>query len=282
MTDSHNNTDQDTASPKAVRQRLAWAAFLALLALQAAWSSHLDNDSALQPSPGGPPGVMALRVASLDEPQFAGYATSLYIQGFDAQAGALLALRAADTASICAWLERAFELNPHSGYPLMLASFDYAEPAHARDEIRAARADASASVEESVAPKLLDFVERAYAVDPARHWRWLAHASWLAHYVLHDSARAMREARLLRDAPASASVPRWARELDSFVLRRQDPQEAQEALLGGLAFASPADQKEIDRLAARLAHPLAAPAATWGPASGSRPLAEGVRDQTGK
>ncbi|HYA66941.1 MAG TPA: hypothetical protein VEE84_09635, partial [Burkholderiaceae bacterium] len=62
--------------PKAAgRHAMAWV-FAALLALQAVWSMHLDNDSALQSSPGAPPGVTALRLASLDESALAGYATS--------------------------------------------------------------------------------------------------------------------------------------------------------------------------------------------------------------
>jgi len=234
--------------------------FAALLALQASWSLHLANDRALQPSPGAPPSAIALRLASLDEPELAGYATALYLQGFDAQAGALLGLRLADAAAICAWLELAYSLNPRSGYALMLAAFDYAGPAHVHDEATRARADAQpAPAPQPVAPLLLDLVERAYVADPARHWRWLAHAAYVARFTLHDDERALRYARRLRAAPDAAGVPRWARELDSFVLRRQDAAEAQRALLGGLAFGSGGsggtDAKVLDRMAARLASP---------------------------
>jgi len=237
----------------------AWSLFLLLLAAQAAVSSWQDQDTRLQPSLGPAPSAGALRVASLDEPAFAGYATSLYVQGFDAQAGALLPLRQADMAAVRDWLACAFTLNPHSGYPLMLAAFDYAEPAHLGDLERAAAASIATPTAPALAtaPGLLDFVESAYREDPARHWRWLAHAAWVARYTLKDDARALRYARLLQAAPALAGVPQWARELDAFVLRRADAIEAHKALLGGLAFATPgADPRELDRLAARLSeHP---------------------------
>jgi len=238
----------------AVRHALALG-FAVLLALQALWSGHLGNDSALETSPGAPPGMTTLRLASLDEPALAGYAANLYLQGFDAQAGALLSLRLADAQAIYAWLERAYAINPRSGYALMLAAFDYAKPAHLHDEASLSQGE---SAVEPVAPRLLDLVERAFADDPARHWRWLAHASYVARFALHDDERALRYARRLREAPAEASVPRWARELDSFVLNRPDATDAQRALLGGLAFGTPGiEAKEIDRLASRLAEPAA-------------------------
>ena len=251
------------ATSQSLRQHaLVWG-FAALLILQAAWSTHLANDSALESSPGPAPGVWALRLASLDEPALAGYATNLYLQGFDAQAGALLSLRLADAAAICDWLERAYEINPHSGYALMLAAFDYAKPAHVHDE--AAKADPAVRGEPAAAPRLLDLVECAFLEDPARHWRWLAHASYVARYGLHDDERALRYARRLQQAPLAAAIPRWARELDSFVLNRPDAGQAQSALLGGLAFGTQGiEAKEIDRLAARLANPGAASASGAG------------------
>ncbi|SPE22994.1 conserved hypothetical protein [Burkholderiales bacterium] len=250
----------EPASPATVlgsmRRHASWWVFAALLSLQGVWSLRLANDGALQASPGAPPGATALQLASLDEPALAGYATSLYLQGFDAQAGALLGLRLADAQAIWAWLELAYSINPHSGYPLMLAVFDYAGPAHAHDEASKAAAEAHTPAPRPVAPMLLDLVERAYRADPVRHWRWLAHASYVARFSLHDDERALRYAQLLRDAPQTAQVPRWARELDSFVLRRRDAAEAQRALLGGLAFGAPGtDSQVLDRMAARLASP---------------------------
>jgi hypothetical protein len=229
-----------------VRRGAPWLLFLALLALQVGLSRRLPDDWSLQTSAGRAPPVAAVRVATLDEPVLAGYLTALTIQGFDAQAGSPLPLRNADFTAIRAWLELSFALNPHSGYPLLLAAFDYSETAHAQDELLHPMLPA--------APGILAFVERSYVSDPAVHWRWMAHAAWVARYVLHDDARALRDAHLLRDAPESAAIPRWARELDSFVLHRMDAREARRALLGGMAAAGGSvDARELDLLGGRVA-----------------------------
>jgi hypothetical protein len=236
------------ARPRAPRR--GWVIFAALLALQVAGSMHAPNPWRLQSSAGIPPSRVAVRLASLDESELAGYATALYAQEFDAQAGAWLPLRASDFTALRAWLELSFALHPRSGYPLMLAAFDYAETAHRQDETT--RPDMPA------APALLDFVRRGYAADPSAHWRWLAHAAWVARYVVHDDAWAAAAARALRDAPAGAAIPRWARELDSYVLQSKDGQEGRRALLGALAAGSGnIDPQEFARLSARLAPPSA-------------------------
>lgn len=224
---------------------VAWCAFAGLLAVQAFLSRQAPENWQLEASAGTPPSAIAARLATLDESALASYASALYIQGFDAQAGALLPLRTADYPSIRAWLGLSLELDPHSSYPLLLAAFDYTETAHLEDELF------HPMIPE--APKMLEFVERGFQADPAAHWRALAHAAWAARFSLHDDQRALREAQMLRDAPPAAGVPRWARELDSFVLQRDDPVEASRALLGGLAGGSQdTDAREIERLAGRI------------------------------
>jgi hypothetical protein len=222
-----------------------WAAFAVLLAMQVLLALRAPENWHLEASPGTPPAPGVLRLASLDEPILAAYATDLVLQGYDAQAGALLPLRSADFPAIRQWLELAFALNAHSSYPLMLAAFDYAETAHAQDELR--------PYGPPQAPAILDFVERGFRADPAAHWRWLAHAAWVSRYVLHEDARAMAEAHLLRAAPASANIPAWARELDTYVLGRKDGIDARRALLGGLAAGSPGtNPADLERLAGRI------------------------------
>jgi hypothetical protein len=242
------------ATGAARRRRLhpAWFAFAVLLALQVALALHTPETWRLETSVGTPPPPAVLRLASLDEPALAAYGSALYLQGYDAQAGALLPLRMADYPAIRAWLELAFTLDPHSSYPLMLAAFDYSETAHLQDEASPANPPQ--------APAILEFVERGFRADPAAHWRWLAHAAWVSRYVLHDDARALAEAHLLRSAPAGAAIPEWARELDTYVLGRRDPIEARRALLGGLAAGTAGTpQRDLERLADRIASMEAVP-----------------------
>lgn len=241
--------DRAPGTPLRERRRLAhpaWVALAALLGLQMWLALRAPDTWHLEVSAGTAPPPAALRLASLDEPVLAAYASALYLQGYDAQAGALLPLRSADFPAIGSWLELAFALNPHSSYPVMLAAFDYSEMAHLQDELR------HAAVPQ--APAILDFVERCYRADPGAHWRWLAHAAWVSRYVLHDNARALAEAHLLRSAPASADIPEWARELDTFVLGRPDAADARRALLGGLAAGTRnTPQRDLERLAGRIA-----------------------------
>lgn len=190
-----------------------------LLVLQVLLVMRLPNDAALQASAGTPPSLAFMRLASLDEAPLAGYATALYLQAFDAQAGSQLPLRLADFRSIRAWLELAFALNPKSGYPLMLGAFEYAETAHMQDELL--------RPENSEASAILDFVERGFRANPTAHWRWLVQACWVARYRLHDDQRAATEAQLLRNAPVGAGIPQWARELDLFLVPQKDPISAQ-------------------------------------------------------
>ncbi|HXY21991.1 MAG TPA: hypothetical protein VEI29_04860 [Burkholderiaceae bacterium] len=196
------------------------AAFLAtLLLLQALLVMRLPNDGELKTSAGTPPDLAFMRLASLDEAPLAGYATALYLQAFDAQAGAQLPLRLADFRTIRTWLELAFALNPKSGYPLMLGAFEYAETAYLQDELL--------HPVTPQAPAILDFVERGFRADPGAHWPWLVHACWIARYRLHDEQRASAEAQLLRNAPNAAGIPQWARELDLFLTPSNDPISAQ-------------------------------------------------------
>lgn len=242
-------TDAATRPNRALRPRAmsgAWLALAVLLVLQLAVALRAPETWHLEASAGTAPPAAIVRIASLDEPALAGYASALYLQGYDAQAGALLPLRTADFPAIRSWLGLAFNLNPHSSYPLMLAAFDYSETAHLQDEMLHAASPQ--------APAMLDFVETGYRADPGAHWRWLAHAAWVSRYVLHDDQRALAEAHLLRAAPAGADIPEWARELDTFVLGRRDATDARRALLGGLAAGTQGTpQRDLERLAGRIA-----------------------------
>jgi hypothetical protein len=234
------------------RGRAAWLALAVLLALQLVVAQRAPPTWHLEASGGTAPPAVVLRLASLDEPVLAGYASALYLQSYDAQAGALLPLRAADFAAIRGWLELSFALNAHSSYPVMLAAFDYAETAHQQD------AQMLASVQQ--APAILDFVERCFRADPGAHWRWLVHAAWVSRYVLHDNARALAEAQLLRTAPRAAGIPQWAREVDTVVLGRPDPIGARRAMLGGLAAGTKdTPQQDLERLAGRISAMVALP-----------------------
>lgn len=189
----------------------AWLALAGLLLLQGLLNARIPQHWGLERCAGAPPDPDLVRLLSLGETQLAGYATALSVQGFDAQAGALLPLPSADLRATRAWLQLAFALNPKSGYPLMLAAFDYARAARVQDVLQHSP--------QPQAPAMLQFVEQGFRADPAVHWPWLVQALWVARFDLHDEKRALAEAQMLRNSPASAGIPQWARELDSSGLR---------------------------------------------------------------
>jgi hypothetical protein len=116
------------------------------------------------------------------------------------------------------------ELDPGFQYPLLAATRVYGEVA---DPVRQRR--------------MIAFVRRAYAADPARRWPWLAHAVYLARHRLDDLGLALALARELAAAPPDAPLPSWAREMHIFVLADMGELESAKVLLGGLL-----DSGEID------------------------------------
>jgi hypothetical protein len=190
---------------------------LGLLCAQAAWSWLMPRDWHAESSPGAPPSESALRVAALGEAAAAGYALTLYVQSFDMQAGQTLAIRSLALADIGAWLDRSLDLNPDSGYPLLLASRIYAEAARPDD----ARA-------------MLRWVQRRFVQAPLTRWPWMAHGLYVARHVIHDDALALEMARTLREYGNHPSVPSWARQAEIFLLTDLDQLQAARVLLGGL------------------------------------------------
>jgi hypothetical protein len=193
------------------------AALALLLALQAGFSARHPRDWQAEHSPGPPPGVREATIASLGEPAAAAYALTLTLQTFDTQAGASLGLRTLDQQAVRAWLDRALDLNPASGYPLLLAARVYAEAARPDD----ARA-------------LLELVLRRFDERPDARWPWLAHALYVARHVLRDPELARRYARALRERASGPAVPAWVRQAEMLLLADLDQPEAARVLLGAL------------------------------------------------
>jgi tetratricopeptide (TPR) repeat protein len=198
--------------PLAVRVALA-GALLVQLAL-----------SGLQPAPQAraqalpvPPSAGVLRALSLGDPIVLAQALTLYLQAFDNQPGVSIPFLELDYARVEAWLERILELDPQGQYPLLLASQVYAQVPDPERERR-----------------MLELVQRSFDADPARRWRWLAHAAIMAKHRLQDPELALRYARSLRERTTPDQVPGWARQLEIFIYEDMGQYEAARVLLGGL------------------------------------------------
>lgn len=225
-----------TGQPWACGRSPPWRALLAVLCAQAAFSWQVPRHWRAEPSPGPAPPASVARLAALGETRLAGYAMVLYVQGFDMQAGQPLPIRTLSSAAIRGWLERALDLNPGSGYPLLLASRIYAEASHPDD----ARA-------------MLRMVKQRFEAAPALRWQWMAHGIYVARHALGDLPLAAELARSLREHADGPAVPSWARQAEIFLLADMDRLQAARALLGGLIQSGRiADQAELDFLTGKL------------------------------
>lgn len=169
---------------------------------------------------GAPPPAAMVRTAALAENVFAGYLVMTFLQNVDVPLGRATPLADLDRRKLIRWLDLATELDPDSGYALLLAARHYAEtgsPAQRR--------------------MMLDWVYRRFQERPNQRWPWLVHAVFVARHVLHDDTLAKLYAAALRTQVSDPTVPTWVRQMD--VLLRADLGETADAraILGGLIAA---------------------------------------------
>jgi len=220
-----------SAVPRSVSLLLA----LALL-LQIGWQAARPLPHAHARDLPPPPSLLALQLASLNEPLALSKLLMLYVQGFDEEDGHSIAWRELDYTKVRLWLQRALELDPRSQYPLLAASEVYG----------AVHDDARVRL-------MLDFVYARFAEDPDRRWPWLAHAALVAKHRLHDLPLAREYARAIRLQAKGPDVPPWARELEAFILEDMNETEAARTLIGGLLQGGQiTDPHELAFLARRL------------------------------
>lgn len=176
--------------------------------LQPAPAARAD---ALPPSPA----ASTLRISSFGEPIAAAQLLVLYLQAFDNQPGISIPFRELDYPRVAGWLTTALQLDPHSGYPLMMASQLYGQVADAAKQ-----------------RKMCDFVHTHFLENPAERWRWLAHCAIMAKHRLNDPGLALRYATDIARHAGNASS--WAKQMRIFILEDMGEIESAKVLLGGL------------------------------------------------
>jgi hypothetical protein len=180
-----------------------------------------------------PPPTAAVRAAALGEGEFAGYLVMLYVQNLNVHLGLATPLAAIDRPVILLWLDLVTDLDPGSGYPLLLATRHFAE---------------TGSPEQR--RLMLDWVHRRFEERPNQRWEWLVHAVYVARHVLNDNALAEDYAAALRTRVTDPKAPSWVRQMD--LLLHADLGEAADAraILGALVAAgqirSPAELKFLE------------------------------------
>lgn len=197
---------------------LTWRlALCASFALVLVWQAVQPPPRARPAALPAPPSADTLRVLAGGDARLAARLVMLWLTSVDTQPGVSLPYAALDYGRLRAWLAVALALDPSAQYPLLAASRLYGE---VRDPARSR--------------VMLDFVAARFRERPAARWPWLAHAVFVAQHRLQDPILARRYARLLADAPLSADIPGWARQLEIFVLEGIGEVEAASILLGGL------------------------------------------------
>lgn len=217
------------AVPPAVGVLLALA-----LALQLFWHSLQPSPVARAAALPSAPDAVRLRAASFGETTVAAQMLLLYLQAFDNQPGISIPFRELDYSRVTDWLATALHLDPHSGYPLMMASQLYGQVADAGKQ-----------------RMMCEFVHARFREAPNARWRWLAHCAIMAKHRLQDPALALRYAVDITRYAGSASG--WARQMQIFILEDLGEIDSARVLLGGLlATGEVTDASELHFLTERL------------------------------
>jgi hypothetical protein len=203
---------------------------------------------------GQPPSAALVRTAALGESAFAGYLVMMFLQNVDVPLGRATPLADLTRPTVIRWLDLALDLDPDTGYPLLLAARHYAE---------------TGSPEQR--RMMLDWVYRRFEERPNQRWPWLAHAVFVARHVLHDNTLAELYAAALRTDVSDPTVPSWVRQMD--LLLRADLGETADAkiILGGLIAAgqirSPVELKFLESRLLPAPAPAPAPPPSVNPKS---------------
>ena len=213
-----------------------------LLALQISWRTHQAPPNARAESLARAPSVNSIHLSSLSEPMTASGLLALRLQAFDNQPGISIPYANLDYGRLSTWLDTLLALDPHSDYPLLMASYLYAQvPDPVRQRL------------------MLDFSYRHFLADPARRWRFLAHATLIAKHRLHDLPLALHYARAIQAHATAPGIPHWASQMPFFILEDMGEVEAAKIELGALlATGSITDPQESHFLTERY-HALSKP-----------------------
>jgi hypothetical protein len=211
-----------------------WLLLTITLTLQLVWHGSQPAPAARAETLPPAPAVAALRVASLGEPVVMAQMLLLHLQAFDNPPGISIPFRNLDYARVTGWLAAALQLDPGSGYALMMASQLYGQvPDPGRQRA------------------MCEFVHARFLEAPDARWRWLAHCAIMAKHRLNDPALALRySADITRHAGKASG---WARQMQVFILEDMGEIQSAKVLLGGLlATGEVTDPGELQFLTERL------------------------------
>jgi hypothetical protein len=207
-----------TGSPGRRRGRLLL--LLALLAHGALAWHHRGLQAGWSGVPEPPPAALA-PLLTLGDEQLLYRSASFGLQNMGDGGGRTTPLRDYDYARLEAWLGLLDRLDPQASYAPTLAGLYFGQTPEPEDLRRIVR-----------------YLTAVGARDPTRHWRWLAHAVYLARHRLHDLPLALEVARHLAGL-AGAEAPLWVRQMPAFALAEVGEREAARDLLETILASEP-------------------------------------------
>lgn len=196
----------------AIALSVAICALLASATLGRQFDGATPGDARL----GEAPDADVLRLHGLGDAQFVHRAHSLRLQHLGNLGGRIVPFAAIDYARVTGWFRALDDLDGRADVVPTMAAFLYSGSPEAAD-IR----------------HLVDYLARRARAAPARDWRWMTHAIYLARYRLDANETALRLANEMADFETDA-VPDWARHLRILVLRDVGRVEAARALVNRL------------------------------------------------
>lgn len=194
---------------------------LAALVLHGAFAwHHRDLATAWAGVPTAPPAALASLVTLGDAQLFYRGAT-FGLQNMGDQGGRVTPLVDYDYDRLGVWFDLLDGLDPTANYVPTLAAF-YFSQTPAKEDLRS----------------IVGYLSRIGSRDPARNWRWLAHAVYLARHRLGDLSLALEVAQQLAGL-AGSEAPLWVKQMPAFVLAAVGEREAADDLLQTILSTDP-------------------------------------------
>ncbi|MBF0334626.1 MAG: hypothetical protein HQL40_13435 [Alphaproteobacteria bacterium] len=202
-------------------RRLSQAMLAGAFALQAAfwWNTRdMRPDFGLVPPV---PTKEAIQALAFGDGQFLYRALGLNIQNTGDDGGRFTPLDRYDYGRLEGWFMALDALDSVSDFMPVVAGYYFSNTPK--------RADIA---------HVVNYLRHYARHDPARSWRWLAHAAYLARHRMKDQRLALEVARELTalDVP---DMPSWARQMQVFILADLGENEAARALMLALLNGDP-------------------------------------------
>jgi len=205
----------------------------AALLLHAALALHHRERRAEWAGVPPPPPLAIAPAMALGDPQLFYRAAAFMLQNMGDGGGRMTPLAEYDYARLGGWLDLLDRLDPEARYAPTVAAYYFGQ-----------------TPDPEGLRRIVAYLGRIGARDPARNWRWLTHAAYLARHRLHDLPLALAVARHLAGLPAGVA-PLWVRQMPAFVLAELGEHEAARGLMATIlatdANLSPDEAALIER-----------------------------------